>query len=109
MPTLPFSCKDCGGTGEAELSTLMGVTMTCEYCGAKVTPPRYDVLLEPPEAMFEPAVIVTVAKLLGLDTKGALEVVKNTRVLGTAVPAEVAERQRSTIQKVGGKVTIRSK
>jgi hypothetical protein len=106
MPTLPFACKDCGATGEAEVAKLMGVTMTCEYCGAKVSPPHYDVQLEPPDAMFEPGVIVTVAKLLGIDTKNALDVVKNTRVLGTRVPAEVADRQRSTIEKVGGKVKI---
>jgi ribosomal protein L7/L12 len=84
----------------------MGVKMTCEYCGASVSPPHFDVKLEPPDAMFKPPIMLAVAKLLGIDVKGALDVVDNTRVLGTKVPAETADRLRAAIEKIGGKVTI---
>jgi hypothetical protein len=109
MSTLPFACKDCGATGEAELAKLMGVKMTCEYCGANVSPPRYDVQLEPPEALFKTGVIVILTSLLGISTPAAMEIVNGTRVVSTGVPAEVADRQRATIAKVGGKVVLTPK
>ena len=106
MGKLPFSCKDCGGTGEADVAKMMGVKMTCEYCGASVSPPKFDVRLEPPDVATKPMVTAIVGKLLGVGLADANKIVNDTRVLGTGVSAEVADRQRTTLEGVGAKVTI---
>jgi ribosomal protein L7/L12 len=106
MGKLPFSCKACGGTGEADVKAMMGVTMTCEYCGESVKPPMYDVRLEPPDVAIKPMVMAMVQKLLGVGMADASKIVNDTRVIGTNVGAEVADRQRTTLEGVGAKVTI---
>jgi ribosomal protein L7/L12 len=109
MSKLPFACKECGGTGEAEVSAMMGVKMTCEYCGAMVAPPHYDVRLEPPDVALKPMVLGVVCKLLGISLPDALKIVNDTRMISTGVSAEVADRQRSQLEAVGAKVTILGK
>jgi ribosomal protein L7/L12 len=106
MGKLPFSCKQCGGSGEAEVSSMMGVQMTCEYCGAMVAPPHFDVRLEPPDVAIKPMVLAVVGKLLGIGLVDALKIVNDTRIIGTKVSAEIADRQRATLEKVGAKVTL---
>jgi hypothetical protein len=100
MGKLPFMCKDCGATGDAEVAKLMGVNLTCEFCGATVVPPKYDVKLEPVDAMFVPPVSIIITKLLGCSTADAMKIIQDTRVLGTGVPAETADNMREKVGKL---------
>jgi hypothetical protein len=101
MGKLPFMCKSCGATGEAEVAKLMGVNLSCEFCSATVVPPKYDVKLEPVDAAFVPPVAAMVSKLLGCTLADAMKIVNESRVLGTGVPAETADNMRTKIGTLG--------
>ncbi len=104
---LPVDCSQCGATGDVDGDALRAGTAKCEFCGAKLEPPKFDIQLEAVEPWLVPGVMATVQKVTGLGIVEAKKLVDGAPCwLVRNVTAEDAEKVQAAITGVGGKTTM---